>query len=99
MQVKQMVPIKPCLKLSQMLRGSFRSSDMQLKGGSGNAVCISGLFMGALGSMEGNTGPATGAAPRLYALMNLPLKKRDIRDRILPSPCDASLSSCTSWKT
>lgn len=97
-----MVSIKHGVKLSQMLRGSWGSRDMQWKGGSGNAGRISGLFMGALGAEEGKTGPASEAAcellPGFYALMNLPLKNWDIRDRIPASPCNTS-SSLSSWKT
>lgn len=56
-----MVSIKHGIKLSQMLSGGCRSSDMQCKVGTGNAKCLSGLFMGALGAVEGNAG-ATAAA-------------------------------------
>lgn len=56
-----MVSIKHGIKLSQMLSGGCRSSDMQCKVETGNAKCISGLFMGALGAVEGNAG-ATAAA-------------------------------------
>lgn len=91
-----MVSIKHGVKLSQMLRGGCGSGDMQCEGGTGNAECISGLFMGALGAAEGNAGAAAAAAsellPGLYALMNLPLKNRDIRDRILQSLEPTSLS-------
>ena len=93
-----MVSIKHGVKLSQMLRGGCGSGDMRCEGGTGNAECISGLFMGALGAAEGNAGAAAAAATRLYALMNLPLRKRDIRDRILLSLEDTSLS-LASWKT
>lgn len=66
------------------------------EGGSGNAKCISGRFMGALGAAEGNgeggPPPAATATAALYALMDLPLKKRDIRDRAPPGSEDASLS-------
>lgn len=97
-----MVSIKNGVKLSQMLRGSWGSHDMQCERGPGNARWISGLFMGALGAVEGKEGPATEAAcellPGFYALMNLPLKNRDIRDRIPVSLCTASLS-LSSWKT
>lgn len=97
-----MVSIKRGIKLSQMLRGGCRSGDMQCEGGIGNAKCISGLFMGALGAVEGNAWAVVSTVgellPRLYALMNLPLKKRDIRDRTLPSLEDTSLS-LASWKT
>ena len=49
-----MVSIKHGVKLSQMLRGGCGSCDMQCEGGTGNAECISGLFMGELGALEGN---------------------------------------------
>lgn len=98
-----MVSIKHGVKLSQMFRGGCGSGDMQCEGGTGNAECISGLFMGALGAVEGNAGAAAAAAasellPGLYALMNLPLKNWDIRDRILQSLEPTSLS-LASWKT
>jgi len=38
---------------------------MQREGGTGNAECISGFFIGALGAVEGNAGAATGAAGEL----------------------------------
>lgn len=60
-----MVPIKHGVKLSQMLRGGCGSSDMQCEGGTGNAECISGLFMGALGAVEENVGAAAAAAGEL----------------------------------
>lgn len=60
-----MVSIKYGVKLSQMLRGGCRSSDMQCEGGTGNAKCISGLFMGALGAVEGNAGADAAAASEL----------------------------------
>lgn len=60
-----MVSIKHGVKLSQMLRGSCRSGDMQCEGGTGNAECISGLFMGALDAVEGNTGAAAVTASEL----------------------------------
>lgn len=53
-----MVSIKHEVKLSQMLRGGCGSGDMQCEGGTGIAECISGLFMGTLGAVEGNTGAA-----------------------------------------
>lgn len=46
-----------------MLRGGCGSSDMQCQGGTGNAECISGLFMGALGAVERNMGAATDLLP------------------------------------
>lgn len=84
-----------------MLRGGCGSGDMQCEGGTGNAECISGLFMGALGAAKGNAGAAAAVvadATRLYALMNLPLKSWDIRDRVLLSLEDTSLP-LASWKT
>lgn len=60
-----MVSIKHDVKLSQMLRGGCRSSDIQREGGTGNAECISGLFMDALGAVEGNEGAAAPAASEL----------------------------------
>lgn len=53
-----MVSIKHRVKLSQMLRGGCGSGDMQCEGGTGNEECISGLFMGAIDAVEGNTGAA-----------------------------------------
>lgn len=53
-----MVSIKHAVKLPQMLRGGCRSTDTQCEGGPGNAECISGLFMGALGAVERNMGGA-----------------------------------------
>lgn len=38
---------------------------MQCERGTGNAECISGLFMGALGAAEGNAGAAAAAANEL----------------------------------
>lgn len=58
-----MLSIKHAIKLSQMLRGGCGSSDMQCQGGTGNAECISGLFMGALGAVERNMGAATDLLP------------------------------------
>lgn len=81
-----------------MLSGGCRSSDMQCKVETGNAKCISGLFMGALGAVEGNAGCCQLATTRFYALMNLPLKQRDISDCTLRSLEDTSLS-LASWKT
>lgn len=60
-----MVSIKLDLKLSQMLRSDWGSSDMQCERGTGNSECISGLFMGALGAAEGNAGAAAAAANEL----------------------------------
>lgn len=57
-----MVSIKHGIKLSQMLRGGCRSGDMQCKGGTGNAKCISGLFMGALGAVKWNAGATATAS-------------------------------------
>lgn len=39
-----------------MLSAGCRQSDTPFEGGTGNAQCISGLFMGALGAAEGNAG-------------------------------------------
>lgn len=58
-----MLSIKHAIKLSQMLRRGCGSSDMQCQGGTGNAECISGLFMGALGAVERNMGAATDLLP------------------------------------
>lgn len=64
-----MVSIKHGVKLSQMLRGGCGSGDMQCEGGTGNAECISGLFMGALGAAEGNAGAAAAASELLPGFM------------------------------
>lgn len=60
-----MVSIKHGLKLSQMLSRGWVSSDMQCERGTGNAECISGLFMGALGAAEGNARAVAAAANEL----------------------------------
>lgn len=98
-----MVSINPGVKLSQMLRGGRGSGDMRFKGGTGNAECISGFFMGALGDVEEKMRglPAQRcrwATARLYALMNLPLKNQDIPDRIVLRLEDTSLL-LACWKT
>ncbi len=48
-----------------MLRGGCGSGDMQREGGTGNAECISSLFMGALGVVEGNAGAGAATASEL----------------------------------
>lgn len=78
--VNQRFSIKHGIKLYQMSRGGCWSSDMQCEAGTGNANCISGLFIGALGAVEGNVGGCScccccqEATAQLYALLSLPLK-------------------------
>lgn len=105
-----MVSMKHGGKLSQMLGRGCGSGDMWCEGGTGTAECISGLFMGALGSgvpWRGTQGPlsdtvaaaaASGLLLGLYALMNIPLQNLDICDRILYST-EGAFSSLDSWKT